>query len=54
MGSMLKDWFSKKINKEEFKQKDKFLTGIEKEDYSKEEQILYTHSYYLDQIQEKV
>lgn len=44
---MLKDFFTKRIWKAENDMKDKFLTGIEGIDYSKEDQIKYTYSAYI-------
>ena len=36
MAVMFVDFFSKRLNKQNFKEKDRFLTGIEKSEYTKE------------------
>ena len=48
--SMLKDWFSKKVSGESFKEKDRFLTGVERLEYQKEDQIRYTVDYFDEHI----
>ena len=44
--SMFTDFFSKTFTKSDFKKKDNFLTGIEVEDYTKDEQIQFTAEWY--------
>ena len=46
--SMFGDFFSKRFNSEVFTEKDRFLTGIEIINYSKDEQINFTIKYYRD------
>lgn len=48
--SRLFDFFSRNINKQSYQRKDKFMAGIEKLEYSKEEQIDFTFSYYEQYI----
>jgi hypothetical protein len=52
--SMVFDWFSKKLAKDNFERRDKFMTGIEKLEYSKDEQIDFTCSYYDDHIKDRL
>ncbi len=54
MFSIVGDFFRKKIDKDNFSEKDNFLTGIEIINYSKEEQIAYTYKYYTSNIQKKI
>ena len=50
--SMVSDWFSKKWSNRDFKEKDRYLTGIEKIEYTKEEQINFTSHYYTTNLKE--
>lgn len=54
VGSIVMDWFSKKINKNQFNEKDRFLTGIERIEYTKAEQIRFTVVHYEDKIRETI
>lgn len=54
MKSIVFDWFAKKITKDSFKEKDRFLTGVEALEYSKEDQIDFTSQYYEQYIKSKL
>lgn len=51
---MFKDWFKKRFSKADFERKDRFLTGIQKIEYTKEDQIRFTCDYYRDNMKQKI
>ena len=48
--SIISDRFMKMFKSKSIEVKDKFLTGIEKIEYTKEEQIKYTDTEYIDDV----
>jgi hypothetical protein len=49
--SMIKDWFE---SKEEKEMKDKYLNGIESQDYNKREQLEYIEKTYINKLKNQL